>query len=62
MGVPQGSLLGTLSFNIHLNDIFMFLEETEVCNYADDTTIYACGPKIATVIVHLEHDALKITE
>ena len=40
----------------------MFLEETKVCNYADDTTIYACGPKIETVIAHLEHDALKITE
>ena len=40
----------------------MFLEETKVCNYADDTTIYACGPKIKTVIAHLEHDALKITE
>ena len=40
----------------------MSLEETKVCNYADDTTIYACGPKIETVIAHLEHDALKITE
>ena len=40
----------------------MFLEEIKVCNYADDTTIYACGPKIETVIAHLEHDALKITE
>ena len=40
----------------------MFLEETKVCNYADYTTIYACGPNIETVIAHLEHDALKITE
>ena len=40
----------------------MFLEETEICNYADDTTIYACGPNIENVIMHLENDALKITE
>ena len=40
----------------------MFLEETENCNYADDTTIYACGPNIENVIMHLENDALKITE
>ena len=40
----------------------MFLEETKICNYADDTTIYACGPEITTVLSHLERDALKITE
>ena len=62
LGVPQGSALGPLLFNIYLNDLFIFLEETKVCNYADDTTIYACGPKIETVIAHLEYDALKITE
>ena len=62
LDVPQGSVLGPLLFNIYLNDLFMFLEETKVRNYADNTTIYACGPKIETVIAHLEHDALKITE
>ena len=40
----------------------MFLEETDICNYADDTTMYACGPNIENVIMHLENDALRITE
>ena len=43
-----------LLFNIYLNDLFMFLEETEICNYADDTIIYACGPNTEDVIMHLE--------
>ena len=40
----------------------MFMKETVICNYADETTIYACGPSIENVIMHLENDARKITE
>ena len=40
----------------------MFVNDAEICNYADDTTIYACDNNIEGIIETLESDALKIAE
>ena len=55
-GVPQGSILGPLLFNVFINDMFLFIERCSLYNYADDNSLRTAHASIENVISSLKHD------
>ena len=59
-GVPQGYILGPLLFNIHMYDLFYFLDNVGIANYADDTTLYTVKANNGSALNALETSSQKL--
>ena len=59
-GIPQGSILGPLLFNIFINDIVMIIEQSDICNFADDNTLFSFGERLTEIKENLVSDTNSI--
>ena len=52
--------MGPLFFNIFINDLFLNIDKSTLCNYAGDNTLYTSGNDPNVVINNLKQDSSKI--
>ena len=59
-GVPQGSILGPLLFNLFVNDLEKSIHSSKLTMFADDSTLYQHGHCIKTLFDNMNEDLRRI--
>ena len=61
-GLPQGSILDLLLFNILMNGLFIVANHSHLSNYADSNTLYCFGSNINDVNYKLKIHLAQVME
>ena len=55
--MPQGSILGPILLNFYINDLFSFIKQATMYNYADDNTLAFFSKSLPDLVNILENEA-----
>lgn len=56
-GMPQGSTLGPILFNIFLNNLFLWLTKPNIPKFVDDNKIYLTSRYLEKLLRTLEDES-----
>jgi hypothetical protein len=62
VGVPQGSILGPLTFNIYVNDISSAIDTGDIILYADDTTLLISDDTTDLIAAKIKSEGDKLVD